>query len=212
MSKVLEQALVAGREKLLAENPYFKLLHQKTDVRDFERMCIDLYHLSGKFLDAITIRYERFKDAPEEIFRDHMEEETGHAEMLRKWMLLMGMVDPKTVRPSIATEKYISMIFRAATTMDKNLSLLVINGAGEGTAQDFYMETYKHFKSMGYPKLNYWYLHAEVDQAHGDIIKYLSEMEEHEIEEALHYIEVTLNTIAEMKASWLSDGAVRMLG
>jgi hypothetical protein len=204
MKELLEQAIETGRNRLLAENPYFKLLPERREPADFEAMCIDLYHLSGQFLDAITMRYERFHDAPESIFKSHMEEERGHAEMLRKWMMLMGMADPAEKFPSVQTENYISLIYRAATTLSKNQSLLVINGAGEGTAMDYYGKTYRHFQELGFPTLNYWYLHAEVDQDHGDIMPYISEMSEQEAREALHFVGVAMDAIYQMKASWLS--------
>ncbi|KEO82304.1 iron-containing redox enzyme family protein [Tumebacillus flagellatus] len=203
MKDLLEQAIESGRNRLLTENPYFKLLPDKKDPADFEAMCVDLYHLSGQFLDAITMRYERFHDAPESIFKSHMEEERGHAEMLRRWMLQMGMKDPAEQFPSVETENYISLIYRAATTLSKNQSLLVINGAGEGTAQDYYMETYRHFQNLGFPKLNYWFLHAEVDQEHGNIMPYISELTEEEARQALHFVEVAMEAIYEMKAGWL---------
>lgn len=204
MKTALEAAIHEGRSKLLSDNPYFKLLPEKREPKDFERMCIDLYHLSGKFLDAITMRYQRFQDEPEDIFKSHMEEERGHAEMLRRWMLLMGMVDPMEHYPSSETEEYISMIYRAATTLSKSQSLLVINGAGEGTAQDFYEKTYKHLQDLGFPKLHYWYLHAEVDQEHGNVMPYITDLNEAEMRESMHFINVTLETIYNMKASWLS--------
>lgn len=204
MKVLLENAILEGRNRLLMENPYFKNLRDKTDPSEFESMCIDLYHLADRFHDAIGIRYERFRDQPETIFKEHWDEEKGHAEMLRRWMLQMGMKDPREHKPSVYTENYISIIYRAAATMDKDLSLLVINGAGEGTAQDFYLKTYHHFKQLGLPKLHYWHLHAEVDQEHGNILHYISdEMSEQQLSEALHYIHVTLEAIYNMKAHWL---------
>jgi hypothetical protein len=198
----IEEKLLKGRERI-KNCKYFHTIQNKGDIKDFEQMCIDLYHLAHEFQKALKIRYERFKDEPEEIFLDHYQEEVGHCDMLRKWMIQMGLPDPITKRPSIPTERYISVIYRAAYTMNKHLSLLTINGAGEGTAQDFYAVTYNRLRELGFPKLGYWHLHAEVDQEHGNVAKYIPEnMTEEEFEEALHYIDLTLDVIESMKESW----------
>ena len=85
--------------------------------------------------------------------------------MLRKWMISIGLEDPENSHPNYETEHFISLQYRAVTSMDENMSLLIINSTSEGFAHAVYCHAYEKLKNNGFTDLEYWEVHTEADES-----------------------------------------------
>ncbi|USG68087.1 iron-containing redox enzyme family protein [Brevibacillus ruminantium] len=187
--------------KTKATNSFFTEFPESAKAEDF-KWCVHLYHLSKHFGDLLKLRWERFPDVSHDVFETHYLEEKDHAEMLRKWMISIGLEDPELSHPNYETEHFISLQYRAVASMDENMSLLIINSTSEGFAHAVYCHAYDKLKKAGFTDLEYWEVHTEADEEHSDVYDYVSEMTEAELKEAEHQVRYTIHVLNEMLSSW----------
>lgn len=188
-------------ERVKATNPFFTQFPETVNPEDF-KWCKHLYHLSKHFAELLKVRWDRFQDAPHDVFSSHYEEEKDHPEMLRKWMISLGLEDPANSQPSFETENFISALYRAAAVMNDNLSLLIINSTAEGFAFAMYVHALERLKKAGFTDLTYWEIHTVADEEHSDVYDHISDMSNSEIEEAKHLVQYTCYAVDKMLESW----------
>ncbi|MFD0958995.1 iron-containing redox enzyme family protein [Paenibacillus chungangensis] len=197
--------IIEGQLKHLKEtNPFFVKFPQKVQPSDLT-WCSHLYHLSHHFAELLKVRWDRFQDAPHDVFSTHYQEEKDHPEMLREFMLGLGLKDPVHSRPSYETENFISALYRAAAVMEDNLSLLIINSTAEKFAHMMYVHVLERLQNSGMSNLTYWEVHTVADEEHSDVYHYLSNMNEQQVEEAKHLIKYTVYAIDQMQRSWFAE-------
>ncbi|MNY85720.1 hypothetical protein D3C78_19200 [compost metagenome] len=184
-----------------AQNPFFNRFPETASPADF-RWCMNLYHLSKHFAELLKVRWDRFQDAPHDVFSSHYAEEKDHPEMLRKWMMDLGLEDPELSNPNFETEALISILYRAAAICDNNLSLLLINSTAEGYAFAMYVHALDILKASGFTDVEYWEVHTVADEEHSDVYEYISDMSPEQLKEAEHLVRYTCRTLDTMLASW----------
>ncbi|PWK03935.1 iron-containing redox enzyme family protein [Tumebacillus permanentifrigoris] len=198
----LEKGIQDKRATMLVRNEFYQALRQRTHAQDW-KWCVNLYHLSKEFTELLRLRHQRFPSVPHDVFESHYQEEIGHANLLRDWMLSIGLPDPETMHSTKETEDFISILYRAATAMDESMALLVINSTAEGFALDLYTNCLKQLQVTNIsPKLTYWEVHCEADEEHSNVAQYVSPMSDRELDTALHYVDYTLDAIDKMLISW----------
>ena len=198
----IEELIRTRRMQMVGENEFYKRLATKTHSYEFE-WCTSLYHLSKQFVEILRMRHERFHDVDHDVFNKHYLEEVGHAQMLREWMLRIGLPDPEIRTPTPETETFISVLYRAALAMDQNLSLLILNSTAEGFALDLYTQCLSRLQALGFTSLDYWEVHCEADEEHSDVYHLLSDMNYQEKELAVYQVRYTLDIIDRMIRSWM---------
>ncbi|WP_068775892.1 iron-containing redox enzyme family protein [Paenibacillus sp. FJAT-26967] len=189
-------------DRVKRENNFFQNFPSEKKAESFE-WCSNLYHLSKHFGELLKLRWERFPDVEHEVFSTHYDEEKDHAEMLRKWMIGIGLDDPELHKANYETEHFISLQYRAVAAMDENLSLLIINSTSEGFAHAVYLHAYKILQEIGFSNLEYWAIHCEADEEHSDVYHLIKDMSVQQLEEAEHLVKYTCNTLDVMLDSWL---------
>jgi len=187
--------------RVKSENPFFLHFPQEKDPSYFV-WCNNLYHLSKHFGELLKLRWERFPDVDHDVFSTHYEEEKDHAEMLRKWMIGIGLEDPELHPANYETEHFISLQYRAVAAMDENLSLLIINSTSEGFAHAVYLHAHAILERTGFTDLEYWAIHCEADEEHSEVYHLIKDMSEQQLEEAKHLVKYTCHTLDTMLASW----------
>lgn len=200
ISGIIENALNECKQS----NAFFTRFPESAKSEDF-KWCIHLYHLSKHFGELLKLRWERFPDVSHDVFETHYLEEKDHAEMLRNWMMEIGLEDPELSKPNYETEHFISLQYRAVASMDENLSLLIINSTSEGFAHAVYCHAYDKLKQAGFgntSNLEYWAIHTEADEEHSNVYEYISSMTDKELEEAEHQVKYTIDVLNKMLASW----------
>ncbi|MCS7463021.1 iron-containing redox enzyme family protein [Paenibacillus doosanensis] len=188
-------------EKAKQTNPFFTRFPESAKAEDF-KWCMHLYHLSKHFGELLKLRWERFPNVDHDVFSTHYEEEKDHAEMLRKWMLDLGLDDPEEAFPNYETENFISLQYRAVSSMSENLSLLLVNSTAEGYAHAMYLHAFDILQKAGFTNLEYWEVHCEADEEHSDVYHLIKEMNEKELKEAEHLVAYTCESLNAMLASW----------
>lgn len=183
----IEEMIHASRVHMVQNNVFYKRLVAKKDPSEFS-WCTSLYHLSKHFVEILRMRHERFHDADHDLFQQHYLEEVGHAQMLREWMVGLGLPDPEHVRPTTETETFISVLYRAATVMDQNVSLLILNSTAEGFALDLYTQCLSHLRTVGFTSLDYWEVHCVADEEHSDVYHLLSDLTDEEKDVAAYHV------------------------
>ncbi|ALS29381.1 iron-containing redox enzyme [Paenibacillus sp. 32O-W] len=183
------------------ENPFFRQFPKEAKAEHF-KWCRHLYHLSKHFGELLKLRWERFPDVGHDVFSTHYEEEKDHAEMLRKWMIGIGLEDPERSLPNYETEHFISLQYRAVASMSEQMSLLIINSTSEGFAHAVYLHAYGILKEIGFDNLEYWAIHCEADEEHSDVYHLIGGMTDKELREAKHLVKYTCDTLDKMLASW----------
>lgn len=188
-------------ERVKTQNPFFLNFPAERDPQYFV-WCNNLYHLSKHFGELLKLRWERFPDVDHDVFSTHYDEEKDHAEMLRKWMIGIGLDDPENHTANYETEHFISLQYRAVAAMDENMSLLIINSTSEGFAHAVYLHAYKILQETGFTDLEYWAIHCEADEEHSQVYHLIRNMTEKQLQEAEHLVKYTCNTLDVMLASW----------
>ncbi|KPV60865.1 hypothetical protein QJ48_02930 [Paenibacillus sp. A3] len=188
-------------EKAKKSNPFFTRFPENAQPENF-KWCIHLYHLSKHFGELLKLRWERFPDVGHDVFSTHYEEEKDHAGMLRKWMTDLGLDDPEQSFPNYETEDFISLQYRAVSSMSENLSLLLVNSTAEGYAHAMYLHAYAILKKAGFTNLEYWEIHCEADEEHSNVYHLIQDMNDQELKEAEHLVRYTCRSLDLMLASW----------
>ena len=198
----IEREIFEKRQSMVATNEFYDSLRLRNLASDWT-WCSNLYQLSKEFTELLRLRHNRFPSVPHDVFETHYQEEIGHAKMPRDWMLSIGLPDPEAVRPTKETEDFISILYRAATVMDEDMSLLIINSTAEGFALDLYTNCMKQLKRAKLSKqLTYWEVHCEADEEHSNVAQYVAPMTEEESKLAQYYVQYTLDAIDKMLVSW----------
>ena len=198
----IEKEIAEKRLSMVTTNEFYDSLRLRNLASDWTWVA-SLYHLSKEFTELLRLRHYRFPTVSHDVFESHYQEEIGHAILLRDWMISNGMEDPETIRPTKETENFISILYRAATVMDENMSLLLINSTAEGFALDLYTNCLKQLKRAKFCKdLTYWEVHCEADEEHSNVAQYVSSMSDEEAKLAQYYVQYTLDAIEQMLHSW----------
>jgi len=193
--------IAARLQDMVANHKFYRDLESAVRSEDWA-WCSNLYVLSKEFTELLRLRHERFPKVSHDVFSSHYEEEIGHALMLRNWMLEMGLEDPETSYPTHETDDFISILYRAATVLDEDLSLLIINSTAEAFALVLYTECTRVLQQHGFQNLTYWTVHCEADEGHSDVLGLIDNMPGHRGEFARHFVHYTLNSIDKMLESW----------
>lgn len=197
--------IIEGQLKRLKEtNPFFTDFPQQVQASDLN-WCSHLYHLSYHFAELLKVRWDRFPGEDHDLFETHYQEEKDHPEMLREFMIGLGLPDPINTLPSYETENFISALYRAAAVMENNLSLLIINSTAEKFAHMMYVHVLERLENSGIGNLTYWEVHTVADEEHSNVYQYLSNMSEEQVEEAKHLIKYTVYAIDKMQLSWVAN-------
>lgn len=189
------------RREMLESSAFYKSLTQMVHPQDFA-WCASLYNISKEFIEVLRLRNERFQTVAHDVFEHHYEEELGHAQMLREWMIGLGLEDPETTASTIETENFISCLYRTSSSLDEKMNLIVINALAEAFAFDFYCACYDHLKAAGFQNLEYWNVHAVADEEHSDVFHLLDNMSEDQVLAATHYVNYAAGLIKGMLVSW----------
>jgi hypothetical protein len=198
----IEKDIHDKRAAMIASNEFYRALRNRTQAQDW-KWCVNLYQLSKEFTELLRLRHQRFPSVPHDVFESHYQEEIGHANLLRDWMLSIGLPDPETMHSTKETEDFISILYRAATAMEEGMSLLLINSTAEGFALDLYTQCLKQLQiAQISPKLTYWEVHCEADEEHSNVSQYVAPMSDRESDDAMHYVHYTLDAIDKMLVSW----------
>jgi Iron-containing redox enzyme len=198
----IEELIRTCRLQMIDENEFYKRLVTKTQPFEF-KWCASLYHLSKHYVEILRMRHERFHDVDHDVFNKHYLEEVGHAQMLRDWMLRLGLPDPEYSTPTPETDTFISVLYRAALEMDQNMSLLILNSTAEGFALDLYTQCLSRLQALEFTSLDYWEVHCVADQEHSEVYHLLSDMDDQEKETAVFQVRNTLEIINRMISSWI---------
>lgn len=129
-----------------------------------------LLHQSYEFPMLLSLRYSLCKDAQyRQYFAIHADEEHGHCEMLKNWMVQHGLMAPgedvNTVPPTVETTSCISYYYRQVLTEDELAQLVGLNAVSEGIASDFFLTIAPIVRQHGMGD-EYWDIHAELDVEH----------------------------------------------
>ncbi|WJH36640.1 iron-containing redox enzyme family protein [Paenibacillus aurantius] len=196
--------IIAGElARVKQTNRFFAEFPQTAKPEDF-KWCVHLYHLSKHFGELLKLRWERFPDVDHDVFSTHYEEEKDHAQMLRKWMMDLGLEDPELSQPNYETEHFISLQYRAVASMSENLSLLIVNSTSEGFAHAVYLHATEILKKSGFENLEYWEVHCEADEEHSNVYHLIKDMSDAELQEAEHLVRYTCDTLDKMLNSWFA--------
>ena len=199
---MIEELILASRAQLAADNEFYKNLRTKSHPTEFE-WCTSLYHLSKHFAEILRMRQERFHDIPHDLFHQHYLEKAGHAQMLREWMLRIGLPDPENGTPTAETETFISVLYRAALAMDQDMSLLLLKSTAEGSILDLHAQCLSRLQALGFTSLNYWEANCAAEQGHSDMYHLLSDKDYQEKETSVYLVRYTLEIIDRMISSWI---------
>jgi len=145
--------------------------HVKTikDPSEF-KWVRQLFHQSSEFPQLLSLRYSLCRNAEyRSYFAVHADEEIGHADMLKNWMVRHNLLgadeDVNAVPATLETINSIAYFYRLIITEDELAQLVGLNAVSEGAAADFYSTLAPIMRGLGLGD-EYWDIHAGLDVEH----------------------------------------------
>lgn len=173
--------MVLDYRKRLGEIEFYQHVKNATDKSQFGWVR-HLLHQSYEFPLLLSLRYSLCKDAKyRQYFAVHADEEHGHCEMLKNWMVQHGLLgqdeEVNAVPMTVETTSCISYFYRLVLTEDELAQLVGLNAVSEGIAADFFATIAPIVRGHNMGDI-YWDLHAEADVEHaGECLEMFPDIE-----------------------------------
>lgn len=166
--------LVESHRKIIDDEPFFQIALDNPTLKDFG-WARQLLHHSWGFPKLLAHRRDACWDhpaAPSSFFAQHVEEETGHAEMLTDWLehyelVPRGEEAPAPV-PTVATLNCLAQGYLVVDTGTIADNITVLNVVIEADSQRFFSRMYPVLDALGASDgpTGYWGTHVEADIYH----------------------------------------------
>lgn len=168
----LEQLVESYRKALLAE-PFYDVVTAARNIEDLS-WARQLAHHSYEFPFVLAMRRDNFFDHPRathlrKFFSEHVEEESGHYDMLCEWLAVWGLLkddeSPIDTPSSLATRACLGHGYLVVSIGSSAATIVTLNVATEAASHDFFTAMKPILDRFGADS-HYWELHRTADEFH----------------------------------------------
>lgn len=152
-------------------HPLFDKIEKFNDVKQFEHLVRQLYHLSREFGMVLASRYANCKDFRYmDCFAQHLQEELDHPLKLINWMKTYGILGENesvsSVSPNFETTSTYAYWHNVVLRGSIEHQVLSINLVGESAAEIFHSRVNHLMHGINVSDSEYFHVHEEADVEH----------------------------------------------